>query len=182
MENLKGQSSGKNWQTFLKLSSQQETPWLFLAVALSLHHLTAPDKSKKQCKHIQTISNNQITRPDADSFTRHHQTMFFRLWCLTSYSQPSQGPTADMGSKSESGAHLVWQRLFPHCSDLLEFQRWLPKFSWECLFTPATSGGCVRVMHISVVPSYPGGGISSQFCQSCCVISAFSGHEIPSAY
>jgi hypothetical protein len=144
--------------------------------------LTAPDKSKKQCKHIQTISNNQITRPDADSFTRHHQTMFFRLWCLTSYSQPSQGPTADMGSKSESGAHLVWQRLFPHCSDLLEFQRWLPKFSWECLFTPATSGGCVRVMHISVVPSYPGGGISSQFCQSCCVISAFSGHEIPSAY
>ena len=71
-ENLQGQSSGKNWQTFLKLSSQQETPWLFLAVALSLHHLTAPDKSKKQCKHIQTISNNQITRPDADSFTRHH--------------------------------------------------------------------------------------------------------------
>jgi len=69
MENLKGQSSGKNWQNFLKLSSQQETPWLFLAVALSLHHLTAPDKSKKQCKHIQTISNNQITRPDADSFT-----------------------------------------------------------------------------------------------------------------
>ena len=58
MENLKGQSSGKNWQNFLKLSSQQETPWLFLAVALSLHHLTAPDKSKKNAniyKQYQTI-------------------------------------------------------------------------------------------------------------------------------